>query len=550
MLAAWFVTLMLAFVAGAEGAASEARDVEGLTAPGRLDTTFGHDGVVRTSFGRGLNGGVREILVDARDRIVAIGSRIDHGALGRGAANPRDVALVRYLPSGALDRSFGKNGKVIHDVRGLDDVATDAAQLQDGRIVVVGATDSVPALDRQDLLVLRFLADGTLDRSFGTDGLVAADLSAATPDLDFGWGVAIQNDGRIIVAGQASLLGSQRPALAVARFLPDGRPDASFGTAGVVRVAGGPRGGGEAVFLDARGRIVVGGDLAAGTFVARLRRDGALDGSFGVAGFVRLPDGSVRAVLPAGDRGILAFGATEQPPFALVSRLDERGRPDRSFGQNGRARVPIGSAQTWAGLLAGTVQPDGKILAAGGNRDDVFVVRLSRDGRLDRTFGGTGAVTIDVGGRFEFASAVALGRGGKIVAAGDTSRDPFATVESRESLLVRLTGTGSAGTRYASIAATNLAGGVALRWTTLAEPDVRAFSVYRATSDEMSVRTRLTRTPIRARRAGPGSYVFIDRNPPDFAPLYWLEELRRDGSRALFGPVIPPQVPTSGRPGG
>ena len=208
--------------------------------------------------------------------------------------------------------------------------------------------------------------------------------------------------------------------------------------------------------------------------------------------------------------------------------------------------MPIAPAQTQAGLLAGAVQPDGRILAAGGNRDDVLVIRLSRNGKLDGDFGGTGAVTTDIAGRFEFASAVALSRGGKIVAAGDTSREAFGRVES---LLVRLTATGRSGTRYASITATNLAAGVALRWTTLAEPDVRAFTVYRSTY-QMSVRKRLTRTPIRPRRAGPGRYVFVDRSPPDFAPLYWLEELRKDGSRALFGPIIPPQVPTSGDPGG
>jgi len=404
----------------------------------------------------------------------------------------------------------------------------------------------VPGADRQDLLVLRFLPNGDLDRTFGANGYVVADLSPATPDFDFGFGVAIQKDGKIVVVGQTSLIGTERLALAVARFLPNGGPDSSFGTRGVLRVGTGPSRVGQAVAVQPDGRILVGGDDGSEggrTFIAGLRPTGGLDMTFGSGGFAELPRGAVRAVIPAADGATLAVGAASgKRSSALILRLDRRGRVDRSFGVKGRVDVPVVPGSRTTGATSGVVQRDGKIVVAGANGDDILVARYSRNGQRDREFGGTGIVTIDVAGRFDYASAVALGRGGGIIAAGETSRQRYGAAES---VLVRLIGSGSGGTRYASIAAANLVEGVAVRWQTLAEPDVREYVVYRSKSGDAAARTRLSRGPIGARHR-PARYAFVDRYPPDYAPMYWLEELRRDGGRALFGPIIPAEVPAVG----
>lgn len=536
----------LAVLTGRRATATAAPAGPAVSAPGRLDPAFGRSGIVRTTFGPRASGGVRQLLVDRGGRIVAVGSvAADEEASASSGSPDRDVAVVRYLPSGALDRSFGDRGKVIHDVRGSDDVATDAAQLPDGRIVVVGAADSVRPADRQDLMLLRFLPDGRLDETFGAEGHVAADLSPATPDLDYGFGVAVQKDGRSIVVGQTSLTGTNRVAFAVARFLPNGSPDLAFATDGVLRYGKGTSRVGRAVLVRPDGRILVGGDdgsSSSGAFVVQLASNGTLDRAFGVAGFAEMPRGGVRA-LAADAETTLAFGGAEgRRSSAFILRLDRHGRIERSFGVNGRADVPVAEGLPVTGATSGLVQRDGKILVAGANGSDILVARVTRTGRPDRQFGGTGVVTVDIDGRLDFASGVALGRGGGIVAAGESSRGAY---ELTESVLVRLIGSGRAGTRYASMAAANLANGVSLRWQTTAETDVRGFVVYRSSSGVATSRKRLTAAPIRARQR-PARYAFVDRDPPDYAPEYWLEELRRDGSRALFGPIIPPETPAAG----
>jgi uncharacterized delta-60 repeat protein len=511
-------------------------------AAGRADASFGRAGVVMTALPGGA--GIRELLAQADGRFVAVGYARMSGA---GAAR-RDVTLVRYRANGALDASFGRGGKVLVDVNGLDDTATAAALQRDGRIVVVGATDTVPATDGQDLLVLRIRRDGTPDPTFGRAGAALVDLSPATPDLDFGFGVAIGTDGSIVVAGMTVRPGKNKVSSVIARLLPDGRLDPTFGASGLAYPAVGLGLSAQAVLALPDGRVVVAGDGDNGSaraFVARLRRNGTLDGTFGTRGKTLLPRGLARALRSTDGGGLLVAGvASGTPTYAAVTKLDARGRLDRTFGTNGRATVRVADSYTASGAFAMAVQPDDKIVAAGGNADDILVLRLSAKGELDRAFGGTGAVTIGVGpGWREYASAVAIGRQGTVVAAGEA--EPPRS-DDRRFVVVALTGAGSGGTRYASIAAANAVSGVTIRWQTVAEPDVRGFVVYRsASSDDVSdpsLRRRLNAKELpghgRASR-----YAFVDRTPPDWAPTYWLEEIRRDGTRALFGPIVPPDAP-------
>lgn len=175
---------------------------------GSLDTTFGEGGLVITSFGHtnpvtGEPG--REsafgIAIQADGKIVVAGFISYPGDPGtRGTI---DFALARYNPDGSLDTSFGAGGLVTTDFDSMMDQARDLAIQSDGKIVVVGFTGpSLPSETPVDFALARYNPDGTLDVTFGTGGrVVTTDFNFTS----FAESVAIQSDGKIVVAGSTAM---------------------------------------------------------------------------------------------------------------------------------------------------------------------------------------------------------------------------------------------------------------------------------------------------------------------------------------------------------
>ena len=206
-----------------------------LSSSGTLDQNFGVGGKVVTDLGGDEFGAQLLLLPDGK--LVAAGERVF------GAA---DFALVRYLPDGSLDPTFGSGGKVITDVGGPNvwDHGDDAVLTSDGKIVVSGA--SFP-----NLALARYLPDGTLDSSFGTGGI-------SRPTTGEAWRMAQQRDGKLVVT---------TGTLAAARLTAEGALDSTFGTGGIADA--GLTGAGAALALDAAGRIIVGGGSAGGFTMVR-----------------------------------------------------------------------------------------------------------------------------------------------------------------------------------------------------------------------------------------------------------------------------------------
>lgn len=209
---------------------------------GTPDPTFGRRGRVsgRTGSLSTLDGATAIVLLPD-GHLVAVGTdfSLDGG----------DVVLLRYTAAGRLDQEFGVRGRLTTRLGGLEQ-ALDAALQDDGKIVVAGTT-GVNFVDRQFLL-LRYLADGTLDPSFGVGGVVVTDFGADDAEA---YGVAIQQDGKIVVAGGVD------ETLALARYLPDGTLDPSFGTDGLARTPLPPGNTAEAreLVIQPDGKLVVGG---------------------------------------------------------------------------------------------------------------------------------------------------------------------------------------------------------------------------------------------------------------------------------------------------
>jgi uncharacterized delta-60 repeat protein len=342
------------------------------------------------------------------------------------------LVSVAYGQAGQLDTSFDGDGKVTTDVTARGDFATNVAIQVDGKIVVVGAAQW--GKDPKFVL-LRYNPDGTLDTSFSGDGKVTTNFTRLE---DAAWAVVIQSDGRIVAAGDAGF-GTGNSRFAVARYNADGTLDTTFGGDGKVTtqftrhddpVA--------AAALQPDGKIVVSGGANWGGgesnfALARYNTDGTLDPSFGgdgrvTADFARRGDYANAVVVQADGKlvagGYATYSRTNGFNRFAVARYNADGTLDTSFSGDGKQTTDFTRRNDPA--LDLTLQPDGKIVAAGiskadGSNPNVALARYNADGTLDASFSGDGKVTTDFSGGYDQAYAVALQPDGKIVVGGATT---------------------------------------------------------------------------------------------------------------------------------
>ena len=334
-----------------------------------------------------------------------------------GSTGTGEFAVARYLRNGALDASFGGDGIVTTPIRGGNDEARSVAIQDDGRIVVAGTDGG------ERFAVARYRTDGALDASFGGDGIVRTNFA---PGFDVAWDVAIQRDGKIVAVGAA---GFGQTGFRLARYRSDGSLDPTFGDGGKVmtRYHGANA---RAVVLQPNGRILVAGYQPGGLALARYLSDGRLDRSFSGNGMLgdQSHDGCVVWALDVAlqtDGRIVVAGAYDVDAFGLA-RFDPDGRIDRTFGEAGvvRETVPGGFEQGASGLV---IQADGRIVATGtagpheGGSTDIshfVLIRRMADGHRDRSFGNDGEVASFIGSGASAAGS-AVGRYGRVVVVGD-----------------------------------------------------------------------------------------------------------------------------------
>jgi uncharacterized delta-60 repeat protein len=364
---------------------------------------------------------------------------------------------------GALDSSFGGDGKVTTDVTVRGDFATEVAIQGDGKIIVVGGA----SWEKNPKFVLvRYNADGTLDTSFGGDGKVTTDF---TRREDAAYGVAIQADGKIVAAGDAGLR-TGNSHFALARYSSDGTLDTSFGGDGKVTTQFTRKDDPvSSLVIQSDGKIVVAGAAAwngtNGNFaLARYNADGTLDTGFGGDGKVTSDFGGRRefanAIAVQTDGKLLAGGLVRfsktagRGRFELV-RYNVDGTRDMGFSSDGRLTTDF---TRWHDSVQGlAVQVDGKIVAAGvagygGSNPNFALARYDQDGALDATFGGDGKVTTNFTAGYDEAWDVELQPDGKIVAGGDTAgeggRFAIARYDTNGALDVTFSGDGRAVTNF------------------------------------------------------------------------------------------------------
>lgn len=407
------------------------------TDSGILDTTFGagNSGKTALAIGPATGDAAATAMTTPAGTFIISGYA---GAVGSGY----DFASVRFNSSGLVDTSFGTNGLLLSDVADGASQARAAAIQTDGKIVVVGHNSFLTNNSQNDRFALaRFNSDGSPDTSFGAGGKTT--LSFPTDSGDDANAVALQPDGKIIAAG-----GDDAGGFALARFTSNGSLDASFGTNGMTTAQIG--GGGaqiSAIRLQSDGRILAGGFVssASSSFaLARFTSNGILDTNFGSGGSVvttfpapldlafgigTQPDGKIALAGTA----ISINGSTYTADFA-VARYNTNGALDFSFGSLGRATGNVGGGTLDIGY-AMAIQPDGKIVVAGAASLGTFagpaaannsvnsflaVMRFNTNGTPDNSFGTGGSAITQVGAFSDFATSLALQPDGKILVTGAT----------------------------------------------------------------------------------------------------------------------------------
>ena len=326
------------------------------------------------------------------------------------------------LAGGTADLSFGTAGEARTLINGGPAVLTDFATQSDGKIVAVGY---VTRSSNNDIVVVRYTADGQIDPTFAQGGLQpgVANIAFGPNSDDRAFAVAIQSDDKIVVAGSTS--NGTNSDMLVARLSASGSLDANFNNSGIATIDFRPSDVANDVAIQTDGNIVVVGAAGSDFGLARLTPSGARDSTFGTAG-IQLTDlgltDAANAVALSGSK--IVVGGESSGNFALARYNMSNGVLDGSFTNGGfTVFSPAGRQQNKINDLA--IQSDGRIVAAGeslgGSRffltNDFAVLRFTSDGRNDLTFGQGGQVFTDFGGN-DTASAVAIQPDNKILVAG------------------------------------------------------------------------------------------------------------------------------------
>ena len=333
--------------------------------------------------------------------------------------------------SGSLDSIFGTGGIVTTSIGTSDDSANAVAIQSDGKIVAAGYSYTGSG-SGCDFAVARYNTDGSLDSTFGTNGIVTTAIGMWNDALS----VAIQSDQKIVAVGRSSVNSFSYYDFALVRYNTDGSLDSTFGTGGKVLTAiGSYHDEAYGIAIQSDQKIVAVGRSSDSTntnsdfSLARYNTDGSLDSTFGTGGKVLTAIGSTgdnyaHSVAIQSDGNIVAAGFSyngSDSDFALV-RYTTSGSLDSTFGTNGIVTTAIGTSNALANGVA--IQSNGKIVAAGyssnGSNYDFALARYTTSGSLDSTFGTGGIVTTAIGTGNDIAHGVAIQSDGKIVAAGSS----------------------------------------------------------------------------------------------------------------------------------
>ncbi len=349
------------------------------------------------------------------------------------SADDSAFVVAKFKSDGTLDGSFGTGGVATKNVIAAKggEVARGIVVQSTGKIVIAGAVEHAGATDERDrdIALVRFDASGAVDTTFGTDGVVILDLSdgelvGSSYVADSHWGLAAFSNDDLLVTGAQKASGRTDTDFAVVKLTKDGARDTTFGTDGVATVdvenaSASPR----STTILADGSSVTAGymrdvDNVVRPVLFKLKADGTLDSSFGTGGvFAKVILGAVAEAYGAALQGsnfvTVGYGrsSTSESLDFLSIRVLANGTHDTSYGTGGHTRVDVNGFNDNGRALV--VLPDDRVLMVGGGRNtetdsDGYAALLTKDGIADTTFGPKGLKKFDFGGTGDFLWGAAI----------------------------------------------------------------------------------------------------------------------------------------------
>lgn len=375
---------------------------------GPLDTSFNGTGIKNDVVGAGTDVG-NDVVVQPDGKIVVAG--YTHNG------TDDDILISRVTAAGVPDPSWGGTGTVTTPIGAGEDRALAVAVAADGSVYVAGRTSNGTDYD---WVTVRYTPLGALDLGWGGTGKVVTSLGAGNDELE---ALAIQPDGRVVVAGRN---GSNQ--FAVGRYTTGGVLDPTFNGTGwradTACCATGAGDGAYGVVIQSDGLIVVAGTSGAGWegAVIRYTAVGGLDPTWGagtgkVQSLIAAKDTVVTVAVQPDGKVVTAGSYNSAGWWGVVQRFTPTGGVDPSFGAGtGHWVSPWSLLNT--GFTAVLVQPDGRIVAAASHCCySAGVVRLNANGTIDTSFGTAGAVAHNAGGA-GYGHGATLGADGRMVVTG------------------------------------------------------------------------------------------------------------------------------------
>jgi len=373
-----------------------------LKSDGSIDSTFGNNGIAKTIISNYSSGWDIDLQTDGK--ILVAGYAGDGASYGS--------VVVRYTSNGVLDTTFNQTGYVL-TYFGRDNKGAGVLVQPDGNIIVAGTSD-------KNFVITRYNTNGILDTSFGLGGY----FSFSFRGWEEAYEVALDSKNRIVTLG---------PGI-VSRNKYDGKQDISFDKNGRLneRYCNIDNGTG-ALALQNDNSILIGGSYDSSYFtnsfrlfrITRYLENGSIDESFGNDGSASTGfyyNDVVNSIALQPDGKIIAAGQTTTSStniraFALA-RYNTDGSLDNSFDSDGKVITNVGG---YNGANSVKIQPDGKIIAAGTTDNNFAIIRYNINGSLDLSFDSDGIAITDFGSDgYESATAIAIQKDGKILAAGKT----------------------------------------------------------------------------------------------------------------------------------
>ncbi len=446
--------------------------------------------------------------------------------------------LDRFNPDGTYDETFGNNGRITHTFNGKVGGANNNFSLQiDGKILCTGVYHKFNG--NIDACAFRCNPDGSIDSSFGTNGLDTVEIDKQ----HYPTGIVVQADGKIVVSGDVRKDYNDQHRIYLYRLMPDGGLDPTFGDNGIVVTHYGNETRSAGLIQTPDGKFVLGSNYNVLDFhpayqLERFNSDGSIDAGFGINGKAKFIFGegqtgdwntNMNALVMQTDGKIICAGMSGKGNEDMaLCRFNQNGTIDNNFGDNGSVITQYLNYDSR--ILDLTLQSDGKILTSGYaahfsyTQKPILLIQYLENGQLDAQFGNNGMTVTLTDTLSASASSVHILNDDKILLTGGQTGPKI--------LLARYNGDNVLAANFKEVKATQNKDAINITWQTLNESGTKSFTVERSSNanDYAGINT----VPAKGVAS---NYSYTDKNPLDGISYYRIRENAVNGTNT-FSPVV------------